>query len=562
MNQSFDRRFIWLSAFGLIAFAACGSWAQADGTFYRYYFKERLDLTPDQNVFAVRHPGTSPEDVAAAVTETAVGWDTATAFDDWSLFASPNATSPPLLPAGTNDSAESRAVRPALELLPELIGRLGDRFFFAPVFRSSGGEIGWPGDELALQLDPRFDDETAQEILAELNLGALVQSAYGGTRNTYRMDPGLVSGFEALDRANAIAVDDRVLFAEPNWWRYSTDAASSCLPLIPNPPNDPNLGNSWGLGANGVEAIDAWYTCAGEWPEVVAILDNGIDGGHDDLAGNLAPGQTCNPVCAAGGGPFDQGNCAVRAHGTVVGGVAGMVANNGLGSAGTAPKARIRSVRVHEPSGAGSDPCGTPMNSAHVVNGIQWVWQNGGRILNYSYNWQQVDAAITNAYATATAAGTLSVISAGNHPLAVFPAALSSVIAVSASNAAGALWSGSNTGSHINVTAPGEQVFSSDLEGAGGYSAGDYATLNGTSFAAPHVAGTAALIWSLRPFLTLHDVGFLLRSTTTDLGTAGRDNSFGYGLVKADAALARASIYYFGDDFDSGDTGAWSNWVN
>lgn len=112
-----------------------------------------------------------------------------------------------------------------------------------------------------------------------------------------------------------------------------------------------------------------------------------------------------------------------------------------------------------------------------------------------------------------------------------YPAAYSSVIAVAATgiNDIRARWS--ITGPDVELAAPGMSIYSTVP--------GGYSTKSGTSMACPHVAGTAALVMTANPGWTNEQVRQQLRDTADDLGAAGRDNSYGYGLLDADEAASQ-----------------------
>ena len=109
----------------------------------------------------------------------------------------------------------------------------------------------------------------------------------------------------------------------------------------------------------------------------------------------------------------------------------------------------------------------------------------------------------------------------------VFPAAYDSVIAVSSTDADDSLSSFSSIGPEVELAAPGRNIFST-------WNDGGYTTISGTSMAAPHVSGVAALAVEANPLLSNVEIRNLLQSTADDLGAFGRDNLFGFGLVDAE----------------------------
>lgn len=135
-----------------------------------------------------------------------------------------------------------------------------------------------------------------------------------------------------------------------------------------------------------------------------------------------------------------------------------------------------------------------------------------------------VEKALTKAYNS----GILLVASGGNQGLndLSYPAKYSTVISVGATDKFNNIASFSNRGSNLELVAPGVDIYSTYLNNS-------YIELSGTSMACPHVTGTAALLWSKYPNLTNTEVRNKLRATATDLGSAGFDTTYGYGLVNA-----------------------------
>jgi subtilisin family serine protease len=139
-------------------------------------------------------------------------------------------------------------------------------------------------------------------------------------------------------------------------------------------------------------------------------------------------------------------------------------------------------------------------------------------------DWSSVEEAV----AYAVSKGVLLVAASGNNnaPTPLCPAGLAGVLAVGATDDFDLRWSGSNYGSTLDVTAPGASIYSTVPEG-------NYGNKTGTSMAGPHVAGLAALVWSLDPTLTPEQVSDAIFSNSDDLGEPGWDQYFGYGRINA-----------------------------
>ncbi|MFQ5607297.1 MAG: S8 family serine peptidase [Candidatus Zixiibacteriota bacterium] len=248
----------------------------------------------------------------------------------------------------------------------------------------------------------------------------------------------------------------------------------------------------------------------------VGVLDTGIDHGHVDLAANYVSGID---FVNNDNNPMDD-----NGHGTHVSGTIAAV-DNTFGVLGVAPSASLYGIKVLDRFGSGS--------FGDVIAGIDWSAANGLDVINMSLGASVGTNSLRTACDNAFASGVVICAAAGNDNGAPvnFPAVYSSVIAVSAIDQNLNLAGFSNRGPEVEVTAPGVGVISTFINN-------QYATGDGTSMSSPHVAGVAALIWSTGQFTTATAVRDQLGATAVDLGSAGRDNDFGFGLVDADAATS------------------------
>jgi subtilisin len=249
----------------------------------------------------------------------------------------------------------------------------------------------------------------------------------------------------------------------------------------------------------------------------VAVLDTGIDYTHPDLAGNFKGGYD---FVFEDDDPYDDNP---RSHGTHVAGVIA-AEDNAAGVIGVAPEAYIYAVKVLDGGGSGY--------LSWIISGIEWAVDNEMDIINLSLEGPNITP-LQEACDTAYDAGVLLVAAAGNRGLTVrFPAAYESVVAVTATDSLDAK-AFSPSGPEVELAAPGVDILST-------IAGGGYDFLSGTSQAAPHVAGTAALLFATIDDLNYDgvidnlDVRQALQMTAIDLGeVAGRDDDFGYGLVNA-----------------------------
>lgn len=242
-------------------------------------------------------------------------------------------------------------------------------------------------------------------------------------------------------------------------------------------------------------------------------------------------------------------------HGTFVSSLAAGSVSNGEGIAGSGGDARLMIVQAGRADGSFSD--------VEEAAAIVWAVDHGARVLNLSLGGRETSTVERRAVEYAVARGALIVAAVGNERLegnpVEYPAALlqppgskgagGAGLAVTASSRLGGDTAFSNTGSHLSLAAPGEGVFaavSSSSEigrfprvALPGSLAGMYGYGSGTSYAAPQVAGAAALVWAANPELTAAEVATILEQTASG---GGRWNPrLGYGVLDVAAAVARAA---------------------
>jgi serine protease len=289
---------------------------------------------------------------------------------------------------------------------------------------------------------------------------------------------------------------------------------------------DPLRERQWNLDA--VES-DAAHSTSDGTGAVVAIVDSGVAAGHPDLAGRLVAARDL----VEGDDTPDDGN----GHGTHVAGIVAAATGNGEGVASVAPGAAVMPVRVLASDGSGT--------TEGVVAGIDWARTHGVDVINLSLGSEvpivgavggdALDAAIRRALA----AGVVVVAAAGNNglPLCEQPAAADGLLCVGAVDRRGQRALFSSFGSGLGLVAPGGSALPlPDEDVLSTYPPAGYESLAGTSQAAPHVAGVAALLVSLG--LGGREAVDRVLATATDLGPPGADPEYGHGLVNARAAVA------------------------
>ena len=251
----------------------------------------------------------------------------------------------------------------------------------------------------------------------------------------------------------------------------------------------------------------------------VAVMDTGIDAAHRDLAVDLL---SYTALGIDGDALVD-----VNGHGTHVAGIVAAL-DNETGVWGVAPAARLFSIKVLNDDGSGT--------VSALIDGLQWAIDNNIQIVNISLGTKKDSQALREAVEDADDQGLLLVAAAGNagnnganNDSVQFPAAYAPVIAVGALDRYDVRATLSATGPALDIMAPGIDIIST-WTGVNAYRAG-----SGTSCAAPHVSGTAALVWAVNPFWTNRQVREQILNSAVPVGDG---NPIRYGRGRVDAAAA------------------------
>lgn len=434
----------------------------------------------------------------------------------------------------------------------------------------------------------KYKDNTQQQMLMSADLGEMSPAMMNQRAKSFvknfkskkaNVTPQYVRAM-ALSNHHVMRVNKKLSALEANTLMQEIAASGNVeyieIDQMLQPtatPSDPRYSDQWHYFENaaGINAPAAWDNATGAGV-TVAVLDTGYRP-HADLNANLLPGydMISNLSVANDGGGRDSDardpGDAVSAnecgythsarssswHGTHVAGTVAAVANNGEGVVGVAYDSKVVPVRV-------LGKCGGL--TSDIADGI--IWAAGGSVSGVPANPNPADvinmslggsgscsSTTQNAINQARANGAVVVIASGNdndNSANYNPGNCSGVVNVASVGRNGGRAYYSNYGSNIDVAAPGgAQSFANDPEGVlSTYNSGSntpssdsYSYSQGTSMAAPHVAGVAALIKQAKPSATPDEIESILKSTTKSFGATC--NSCGTGIVDAAAAVAEAS---------------------
>ena len=353
--------------------------------------------------------------------------------------------------------------------------------------------------------------------------------------------------YDMEDLADRYEADPAVEYAQPNYYNFAFFT-----------PNDEYYNLQWNFNNSSSNRSDinlpeAWDydttspTSGGSPDIVVAVIDTGV--AYEDYVGDqtyLQAEDLSDTVFTAG---YDFVNDDAHAnddngHGSHVTGTIAQSTDNAVGISGIAYNSTIMPIKALDWTGTGT--------SVMIANAIDFARENGAEIINMSLGSSMQDDAIRTATAAAVAADIVVVAATGNDGTSSisYPAGYDGVIAVGATDFQANLTGYSNFGPGIDIVAPGgdtsvdlnsdtwvdgilqetiEQSFIPDPTSFA------YYFFQGTSMASPHVAGVAALLMAYG--VDAPTVDDVLYAGARDLGAAGYDQTFGYGLVDAENSL-------------------------
>ncbi|MFC2056465.1 S8 family serine peptidase [Chloroflexota bacterium] len=393
-------------------------------------------------------------------------------------------------------------------------------------------------DQIIIKFKQGIDAVNEQGLNDTLGTAVIHASPFAGFK-TLRIPEG-----ETVEEMVAQYLEQSIVeYAEPNYIHQLTWN-----------PDDPNYSLQWHFSQINLETawdLDTTTPNYGGDPSIiVAVIDSGV--AYETNDGYVRAPDLANTNFASGWdfvNGDDHPNDDNR-HGTHVTGTIAQNTNNGLGVGGIAFNTTIMPIKTFDSDGTGT--------TAQIADSFYYAADNGAHIINYSAGGPH-SVTLENAVAYAYNSDVTIIASAGNEKLTgnapSYPAAYDDyAIAVGATRHDQTRSYYSNTGSYLDVAAPGGDT-SVDQNGDSypdgvlqqTFAPGDvtdfaYYFLQGTSMAAPHVAGVAALILSKHPTWTATQVRQALESTATDKGAAGWDNEYGWGLINAPAAVSGLEV--------------------
>lgn len=442
-----------------------------------------------------RHPSTT----------TSVFWLAVTCLMLWSLgLQTPNVSAYQGDEPIPSLTLESGATLPPEETQPESTGTATS----APTFTAASPAPVLAGDYAPDQILVGFKrtatNESILECLSSSNTMALSSIE---ELNVWVMR---IPFGEVAESIAALSVCPAVRYAEPNYMASIADTI----------PSD----SSWNLqyGLINIHAPQGWDLSTGSSAVTIAIIDTGVDLSHADLAAKIV-----------GGYDFANNDASAQddnGHGTHAAGIAAASSNNGTGVAGVSWGARIMPIKALNASGNGT--------YANVAAGITWAADRGAQVINLSLGGASTSIVLEDAVNYAYGKGVVLVAAAGNTGAnsVLYPARYPNVIAVTATDGSNARAGFSNYGPEVGLSAPGVSIYSTFI--------GGYGYKSGTSMSAPFVSGLAAIVSGIPGYASPALVESVLETTALDLGAAGRDDYYGYGLIQMDQALQVIPLTY------------------
>jgi len=298
---------------------------------------------------------------------------------------------------------------------------------------------------------------------------------------------------------------------------------------------DPYLDDQYALSIT--NTIEAWTMETGSADVTAAIIDSSIDIYHDEFSGRISS-LSFNTVTDQTGleAVIDDSG-----HGTMVSGIIGAIKDNSKGIAGIVQNVKLLEIKANNP-GEGSS------QDSSIIEGIYYAVDYGADIINLSLGGTYANPLTLTAIRYALDHNVVVVAACGNDGTddLIYPASFPEVISVSAVSSDRTVSGYSNFNREVDISAPGTNIVTTAMDNG-------YASVSGTSFAAPHVAGILTLLLSYDPGLTIDELKTRLFLTAIDQGVPGRDDYYGYGLVNSYCLLSTEFVKITFETFSGSD---------
>jgi len=406
-----------------------------------------------------------------------------------------------ILPEGTDvaDVLKGKTIiRPARFTDGKNVSRIKGRGITTITSGKNKVPVRYVKDEVLLKFHLGVTEKEIEEVLKKHNLTLLDDKSLSEIGYVKARIP---DSRDIRDVIKEMRHEYKVKIPEPN---YITEILTI---------SDPLYENQWYVPDTNFDK--AWRELKIQSGIKIAVIDTGVNREHSDLNGKVLAGYDF----------FNNDYDATddHGHGTFVSGIIAAVSNK-IGIKGLYDYAKILPVKVIDATGIGT--------YEDTAKGILYAADNGAKVINLSIGGYGFSFMLRDAVDYALEKGCVVVAAGGNDGIEqlIYPAAYHDVIGVSALGLNGQIWSSSNRGGHIDVSAPGVHILSTGMNN-------DYVYASGTSASAPMVSALAGVLVSEKPRLSSNVIEELIQKSAKDLGDTGRDNVYGRGEIDALAAL-------------------------
>jgi len=402
-------------------------------------------------------------------------------------------------------------------------------------YRSKG--IRYAPDQILVKFKPSVSEQTIKATIAAYQTKKIKRIIRA---DIYQLQ--IQKGENVEDTLYAMSKNPDIEYAKPNYIAYiavtPNDTFFQFQYALDNSGQDIGIpGSPTGTSKADIKATTAWGETKGNEEVLIAILDTGVDMEHPDLI---------NKIFSSGRDFANEDSDATddHGHGTHVAGIAAAETNNKEGIAGVAWNCKILPIKVIEADGEGY--------YSWIIEGIYWAVDNGADVINLSLGGDIADADLKAAVKYAFDENVVIIAAVGNDGGSVlYPAAYDDYcLAVAATDYNDLRTDWSNFGPEVDVAAPGERIMGPvptwyPTQIWGDFELPPYGYGGGTSAATPHVAGLAALIKSIKPWLNASEIMDIMRYSADDINESeypGKDEYIGYGRLNMEKALVPTKI--------------------